>query len=86
MNTPRITTEEADRMTDALQAAQKKRQAIEYALARQVPEMHRGFTVATNYGDIVIERGWMADRMTEAMQRSLQSELMELDRAYGVQA
>lgn len=85
MSTPRITPEESDRMTNALQTAQK-RQAIEYALTRQVPEMPRGFTVTTNYGDIVIEPGWMADRMTEAMQRALQCELMELDRTNVAQA
>ena len=38
-------------------------QQLGYALAKQVPDMSRGFTIHTNYGDITIEQGWMADRI-----------------------
>ena len=30
-------------------------QKLEYALSKQVPDMLRGFTIHTNYGDIEIE-------------------------------
>lgn len=30
-------------------------QDISYALAKQVPDMRRGFTIQTSYGDIQIE-------------------------------
>jgi hypothetical protein len=49
---------------------------IEYALARQVPEMCRGFTVSTNYGAITIPPGWIADRMQEHLERALRCELL----------
>nr|WP_295782174.1 hypothetical protein [Rhodoferax sp.] len=42
-------------------------QTISYALAKQVPDMARGFIINTSYGEIVIEAGWIADRMTEQM-------------------
>lgn len=61
-------------------------QDIAYALAKQVPDMHRGFTVSTNYGDITIPPGWVAGRMAEHMERALQCELMELKRAEMAQA
>jgi hypothetical protein len=78
-STPNISHEEAEGMVDALQIAHQ-RQALEYALARQVPEMNRGFRVATNYGDIVIEPGKLADCFTKFMQLALRTALAELDR------
>ena len=51
-------------------------QALQYALAKQVPDMARGFTIATNYGDITIPPGWMADRIRNHVERVLQVELM----------
>lgn len=51
-------------------------QEIEYALVRQVPEMGRGFTVGTTYGDITIPPGWMADRIQEHLERALRCELL----------
>lgn len=35
-------------------------QDINYALAKQVPDMARGFTIHTNCGDITIPPGWVA--------------------------
>lgn len=51
---------------------------IRYAIARQVPEMERGFTVATNYGDIVIPAGKLASQMRGHMERALARELARL--------
>ena len=54
--------------------------AIAYALAKQTPDMSRGFTIATGYGDITIPPGWMANRIREGVERVLQCERMELQR------
>ena len=51
-------------------------QALQYALAKQVPDMARGFTIHTTYGDITIPPGWMADRIQRHVERVLQVELM----------
>ena len=51
-------------------------QCFGYALAKQVPAMERGFTIHTNYGDITIPPGWMADRIQRHVERVLQVELM----------
>lgn len=51
-------------------------QAIQYALAKQVPDMARGFTIATNYGDITIPPGWMAERIQSQVELALQVELL----------
>lgn len=53
-------------------------QDITYALAKQVPAMESGFTVATSYGDIIISPGWIAKRMSEHLDRALRCELMVL--------
>lgn len=60
--------------TPAAPSAQE--QALQYALAKQVPEMARGFTIATAYGDITIPPGWMAERIQRHVERVLQVELM----------
>lgn len=51
-------------------------QQLSYALAKQVPDMARGFTIATNYGDITIPPGWMAERIRSHVEHVLQVELM----------
>ncbi|MBV5328105.1 MAG: hypothetical protein JZU65_10775 [Chlorobium sp.] len=40
---------------DLDQATQETIQRLKHALIRQVPEMTRGFTIHTNYGDIEID-------------------------------
>ena len=50
---------------------------IEYALAKQVPDMKRGFTIGTSYGDIVIEAGWIADLITDQIRNALKIELRD---------
>ena len=50
-------------------------QHISYALAKQVPDMARGFTVGTAYGDIVIPAGKLARHLQANMERALVREL-----------
>lgn len=56
-------------------------QTLRYALAKQVPDMKRGFTVATSYGGIVIPPGKLATRLKGHMQRALMRSLLELELA-----
>jgi hypothetical protein len=53
-------------------------QEIQYALAKQVPDMERGFTIATSYGDIVIPAGWAADFISDQVRMALKAELLKL--------
>ena len=46
-------------------------QEIRYALAKQVPDMARGFTISTSYGDITIPAGKLADRVRGEVGRAL---------------
>ena len=54
---------------------------IEYALAKQIPDMARGFTVATSYGDITIPPGKLARHLQANMERALVRELGQLSAA-----
>lgn len=49
---------------------------LEYALAKQVPDMARGFTIETSYGRIVIEAD-QAPKIVKAVRAALQRELDE---------
>ena len=51
---------------------------LSYALAKQVPDMVRGFTITTAYGDIVIPAGWAADFITDQVRMALKVELLKL--------
>lgn len=51
---------------------------IEYSLAKRVPDMERGFTIATNYGDLRFEAGPGAERVRAAVEKALQAELKAL--------
>ena len=53
-------------------------QLLSYALAKQVPDMERGFTIATSYGDITIPPGWMAERIQRHVEHVLRAELKDL--------
>lgn len=55
-------------------------QCLGYALAKQVPDMERGFTIATSYGDIAIPPGWMAERIQRHVEHVLRAELKDLQR------
>ena len=50
-------------------------QRLRYALAKQVPDMERGFSVATSYGDINIPAGKLATQLRGHMERALAREL-----------
>ncbi len=50
-------------------------QCLGYALAKQVPAMERGFTIHTNYGEIVIEPGRHADAIAATVRRALEIQL-----------
>lgn len=56
------------------QAIGMSEEAIAYALAKQVPDMERGFTISTSYGDIVIPPGLMADRLARQVRVALRVE------------
>lgn len=51
---------------------------IEYDLARRVPEIARGCTLHTNYGNIIIEAGWMAERLQVEVTRLLKQRIATL--------
>lgn len=54
-------------------------QRIQYALAKQVPDMERrGFTIATSYGDITIPAGWAAEFIAKQVRLALKAELLKL--------
>ena len=49
---------------------------ISFALAKQVPDMARGFSICTSYGAIGIPPGRVADTIARAVTRALQCELL----------
>ena len=51
---------------------------LSYALAKQVPDMERGFIIATGYGDIVIPAGRAADFIADQVRMALKAELLKL--------
>ncbi len=61
-------------------------QDISYALAKQVPNMVRGFRICTNYSDIVIEAGWMADQIAKQVELAMRCELLALEQDQPVAA
>ena len=50
-------------------------QQLSYALAKQVPDLARGFSIATSYGDIVVEAGHHADAIAATVRRVLEIQL-----------
>ena len=50
-------------------------QQLSYALAKQVPDLARGFSIATSYGDIVVEAGRHADAIAATVRRVLEIQL-----------
>lgn len=48
---------------------------IEYDLARRVPEIARGCAIRTNYGEIEIASGWLAERLQVEVTRLLKQHL-----------
>ena len=58
-----------------------KTEEIDYALAKQVPDMHQGFTIATSYGDISVPEGDMANYIARWVTRCLEGEKFRRARA-----
>jgi hypothetical protein len=50
-------------------------QDLSYALSKKVPDMQRGFTIETSYGEIVVESGRHADAIATAVRRALEIQL-----------
>ena len=50
-------------------------QQLGYALAKQVPDLARGFSIATSYGDIVVAPGHHADAIAATVRRVLEIQL-----------
>ena len=50
-------------------------QQLGYALAKQVPDLERGFAITTSYGDIVIESGRHANAIAATVRRVLEIQL-----------
>ena len=80
MKTPKFTPAEAAQIEQGLQGDRMSPQAIDYALAKQVPDMARGFSICTSYGAIGIPPGRMADTLARAVTRALQCELLHQER------
>lgn len=54
---------------------------LRHTLNRHVPDMARGFAIHTNYGELRIEPGRLADRITDLLAQHTRLELMRLQAA-----
>lgn len=52
--------------------------ALAHTLNRHVPDMARGFSISTNYGELHIEPGRLADRIADLVSQHARLELMRL--------
>lgn len=55
--------------------------ALRHTLNRHVPDMPRGFSINTNFGELRIEPGRLADRITDLLAQHTRLELMRMDAA-----
>lgn len=80
MTSPRFTAADAAAIESGLRGQldpdRMSLDAISYALAKQVPDMERGFSLCTTYGAIAIPPGRMADKLMRAVTVALQCELL----------
>lgn len=53
---------------------------LRYALAKQVSDMNRGFTISTSYGDLQINAGPLADRLQKIVRHALEARLEALEK------
>ena len=51
---------------------------LSYALARQVPDMARGFSIHTAYGEIAVVPGPLADQLQALVREATERELASL--------
>ena len=56
-------------------APSAEEQALQYALAKQVPDMARGFTIHTSYGEIAVVPGPLADQIQALVRQATEREL-----------
>ena len=54
---------------------------LSYALAKQVPDMARGFSIHTSYGDIAVVPGPLAERLQFLVRQAIACELAKLEQA-----
>lgn len=52
---------------------------IHHVLNRVVPDMARGFVIQTNYGELTVEPGQLAERIREMVENHAALELARLD-------
>lgn len=57
---------------------------VSYKLARHVPDMERGFTIQTSYGEILITNQRLARRIQALVRNALVTELAVLERPRSV--
>ena len=48
---------------------------LSYALAKQVPDMARGFSIHTSYGEIAVVPGPLADQIQALVHQAIEREL-----------
>ena len=53
--------------------------SIRHALSRHIPDMERGFSIVTNYGEVTIPGGPVAERITRLVADLLAKELLDLE-------
>ena len=49
--------------------------SIRYALSHHIPDMERGFSIATNYGEVIVPSGNVANMITRLVKQLLEQEL-----------
>lgn len=54
---------------------------LRHTLNRHVPDMGRGFSIHTNYGELRIEPGRLAERITDLLAQHTRLALMRMDAA-----
>ena len=55
--------------------------SIQYALSRHIPDMERGFSIVTNYGEVIVPSGPVANRIKALVKRLLEQELATAQQA-----
>lgn len=58
-----------------------KTQDYSWILSRHAPDMERGFTIQTNYGDLRIEAGRLADRIRDLVTQHCRLEMLRAEEA-----
>ena len=56
-------------------------ESIRHALSRHIPDMERGFSIVTNYGEVIVPSGPVANRIKALVKRLLEQELATAQQA-----